>query len=82
MEDTQAGNGKSATSLGDLLRTAREAKALTQEDLAARLGVTRPAVSQWESGQKPGGPARRLLAQELGLELEVIDALCASSEVA
>ena len=56
------------------LRVAREAAALTQDDLSAKLGVTRAAVSQWEVGASvPGGPARRLLAQLFDVPLEVVD---------
>lgn len=32
------------------IKTARKAARLTQEQLAARVGVSRPAVVQWESG--------------------------------
>jgi transcriptional regulator with XRE-family HTH domain len=33
-----------------MVKDAREAKALTQTQLATLLGVTQPAVAQWESG--------------------------------
>ena len=55
------------------LREAREVAGDTQEGLAEALGVTRPAVSQWESGQLPGGPARRLIAQRYGVPLSIVD---------
>lgn len=44
------------------------------EALAAELGVTRQAVSQWENGDnRPTGPARRQLALVLGVDLAIVD---------
>ena len=40
----------SLMSLGNKLAEARRARNLTQEQLAEKLGVTRQAVSRWESG--------------------------------
>lgn len=37
--------------INHIIRSKRKAKNLSQEDLATRLGVSRPAVSKWESGQ-------------------------------
>ena len=37
--------------LGTVIRTARRAKDMTQDDLAGLLGVTLSAVSQWEQGK-------------------------------
>lgn len=34
--------------LSDVIRTRRQALGLTQEGLAARLGVSAPAVNKWE----------------------------------
>jgi DNA-binding transcriptional regulator YiaG len=50
-------------------RRIRERAGLTQLDLAAALGVSRPAVSRWEAGQRePRG--------ELGLRyVEILDRL-------
>jgi Zn-dependent peptidase ImmA (M78 family)/transcriptional regulator with XRE-family HTH domain len=39
--------------LGRRLRSAREAVGLTQEDVAARLGVSRPTITQIEAGNRP-----------------------------
>ncbi len=37
--------------VGKIIATSRKEKGLTQEDLAKHLGVSKPAVSKWESGQ-------------------------------
>lgn len=39
-----------ANTMGDRIKTLREAKGMTQEELAKALGVTRAAVSLWELG--------------------------------
>jgi transcriptional regulator with XRE-family HTH domain len=36
--------------MGDRIRTLREARKLTQDQLAKAVGVTKSAVSQWEGG--------------------------------
>ncbi len=36
--------------MGTVIRTYRKQKGLTQEEMAARLGVTAPAVNKWERG--------------------------------
>jgi transcriptional regulator with XRE-family HTH domain len=41
---------KGGEKLKDAIREARMKKALTQEDVANRMGVTQAAVSQWENG--------------------------------
>ena len=56
---------------GEQIRRARENKNLSQEDLAEQLGVSRQAVSKWETDTTvPQGINRELLSQLLGLELE------------
>ncbi len=35
--------------IGDVIRTYRKNKNLTQEEMARRLGVTAPAVNKWEN---------------------------------
>jgi ribosome-binding protein aMBF1 (putative translation factor) len=42
--------------MGEMLRKAREASGLTQEALAAKIGMKQPAVSRLESGFGPHGP--------------------------
>lgn len=36
--------------LGEVIRTYRKSKNMTQEEMAGRLGVTAPAVNKWENG--------------------------------
>ncbi len=54
---------------GSVIRKARQRKRMTQEQLAAQLGVDRSAVSNWERGQHY--PLRYAGAVEeiLGIEL-------------
>lgn len=37
-------------SIGDNIKRLREARGMTQEQLADQIGVTRPTVTQWETG--------------------------------
>lgn len=49
------------------LRAAREARGMSQEQLAAIIGVTDGSISNWETGRaNPGAPACKLLALILG----------------
>lgn len=48
-------------SIGDRLRHARKLKGLNQADLAERVGVSQPAVANWESGVHD--PRRVMLAK-------------------
>ena len=52
---------------GERIRRGREAKALTQEELAEALGVSRQAVSKWE------GDLSRPAAGKLALLSETLD---------
>ena len=36
--------------IGDIIKKYRKNKGMTQEEMAARLGVTAPAVNKWERG--------------------------------
>jgi transcriptional regulator with XRE-family HTH domain len=49
------------TTIGDRIRQARKAAGLNQSDLAARIGVSQPAVANWESGVHD--PRRLMLAK-------------------
>jgi transcriptional regulator with XRE-family HTH domain len=56
--------------IGARIRAAREARGLTQSALAARIGVTRSAVAQWEtgrSGQVGGNLALVAAALDVGV---------------
>lgn len=54
--------------VGEKIQSARRAAGLTQEQLAARVYVTRQAVSRWETGEsEPGIDMRKLLASVLGV---------------
>lgn len=56
--------------LGEQIKQAREAKNLSQEDLAEQLGVSRQAISKWENDSSiPHGANRDRLSQFLDLEL-------------
>jgi len=44
--------------LGERIRRARKAAGLTQKELALKVGVTRPAVGQWESDTTAPGYAK------------------------
>ena len=58
-----------ACCLGSILRENREAKGLTQEDLAMEMGVTREAISMVESGKRCSLEMVWNLSQALGLRL-------------
>lgn len=56
------------------LREARQKRSLRQEDLAKIVGVTRPAVCNWENSQQiPSGSARILLAMTFNVPIEVVN---------
>ena len=48
------------STIGDRIRQARKAAGLNQAGLAARIGVSQPAVANWESGVHD--PRRLMLA--------------------
>ncbi len=60
---------------GDLIRRTREAKGLTQQQLADRLGVSQPAVSRMENA-KPGD----LTASEIVALCTILDLTWADFE--
>ena len=57
--------------LKDNLVQLRKLNQLTQEDVAAKVGVTRQAVAKWESGDTvPDLEKSRLLAEAFGVSLD------------
>jgi transcriptional regulator with XRE-family HTH domain len=60
------------------LKELREAKGMTQKELAERLGVAVNTIYRWETAQEganaftPRGPARRLLGIVFGVDPETI----------
>ncbi len=67
-------------SIGERIRLARKARNLNQADLAGRLGVTQPAVANWESGVHD---PRRLVLARLADTLDVsLDWLAAGARSA
>ena len=55
--------------IGEIIKRAREALGLTQEDLAEKLEVSRQAVSKWELGASvPSQENLKLLEEILGIE--------------
>lgn len=51
-------------------RTARKAQRLTQEEVAAAVGVERKAITRWEGGTAPTVDRAADLADFLGLSLD------------
>lgn len=59
--------------LGEKLTQARKAAGLTQADVAAKLNVSRQAVSRWESGQSKPSTERLLALGELyGVSIDLL----------
>jgi transcriptional regulator with XRE-family HTH domain len=59
------------TSIGDRIRAARTGCALTQDQLARQIGVSRSAVAQWETGrtgQITGNLSRIAAALQVNVE--------------
>ena len=61
------------TYLGEAISVARRAKAITQEDLADRAGVTQAALSRYENDlREPGPEVLERLARSLGVTPELL----------
>ena len=55
------------------IKEARLAAGMTQEQLAAAVGVTQPAVTQWENGTtNPRVPALRIIAEVLHTTVDAL----------
>lgn len=64
--------GEIKMTLGEQIRKGRESAKLSQEELAERIGVSRQAVSKWESDLSvPTGANRRALSEILTLDMPV-----------
>jgi transcriptional regulator with XRE-family HTH domain len=50
-DESHNGGYMGAIQIGTIISTKRKEKGLTQEELANHIGVSKPAVSKWESGQ-------------------------------
>lgn len=59
--------------LGEVIRTYRKRKNMTQEEMANRLGVTAPAVNKWERGNSfPDITLLAPIARLLGITLDTL----------
>ena len=57
----------------EILKTLREKRNLTQEELAQRVLVSRQAVSRWETGQtQPNPETLKLLSRELDVSINTL----------
>jgi transcriptional regulator with XRE-family HTH domain len=58
---------------GDRLKAFRKRAGLTQEQIAEAVGLTKSAVSQWESNaSQPDIPSLKVLRDVLGVSLDVL----------
>lgn len=68
---------------GERIRRGREAKALTQEELAEALGVSRQAVSKWEGDlSRPAAGKLALLSETLDIPWDAWQAMDAEEAAA
>lgn len=58
--------------LKELIKKLRKSKGLTQKALAQKLGVTAPAVTQWEQGGGIDMDNLRALARQFGVDVKVL----------
>jgi transcriptional regulator with XRE-family HTH domain len=65
---------RNIASPGERLRLQRERAGVTQDDLAGRVGVRQPFISQIERGKRPlSGPMARAVARALSVPLAKLD---------
>lgn len=60
--------------IGERIKVIRNARFISQDDLAQRVGVSKSTVSRWESGsiENIGGSTLRKVAEALGTSLNVL----------
>ena len=68
MSERLSMGGLEPVSIGDRIKTARKTAGLSQTDLAARVGVSQPAIANWESGVHD---PRRLMIAKIAEALRV-----------
>jgi transcriptional regulator with XRE-family HTH domain len=51
-----------------MIRSYRMANRLTQEEFAVKTGVSPPAISQYESGQRPAVAVAKRIAALIGMD--------------
>ncbi|MBR5679754.1 MAG: helix-turn-helix domain-containing protein, partial [Clostridia bacterium] len=57
----------------DILKNLREARGMTQEQLAERVMVTRQAISRWENGEtQPNTDTLRLLSKTFDVSINTL----------
>jgi Zn-dependent peptidase ImmA (M78 family) len=72
-EDESSDGRRIMTRVGDVILTARRAAGLTQEDLAARLGITQAALSRYENDlREPDDDAVARISEELDVSPEFL----------
>lgn len=60
-------------SIGSNIKTIRQIKGMSQEDLADAMGVTQAYISIYECGQrKPGEDVLNKIAKELGVSADLL----------
>ena len=71
-EPVRKEKAESAKSLGEVIKRYRTQRKMTQEFVAESLGVTRQAVSKWESASDPSTTNLMALAKLFGVTAEEI----------
>lgn len=61
-----------AKTIGKNIKTAREARGISQPELAERIGVSSTAVSNWERGKMMSMPALLAVSQILHVSMDVL----------
>ena len=61
--------------VGDLIKQARTAKGMTQEELAEKVGVQKSAVAKWENGRVSEIKRTNLMKLAMALGLDAVQLL-------